>query len=181
MSMDGQQAGPDSGTAQAPVSLDRAILDSLTGLVKFVGAAAHDVSGRIGLAPHDLLAMFKLDDGLSMKELAQRMACDASFVTAVADTLERHGFVRRESSQRDRRVRNLVLTPEGLAAKERLLAELGARMPWCYALDETERREFLRLLRKMCEAPPAAARHGTGSAEKDEAETRTRSLSLSWS
>ena len=57
-----------------------------------------------------------------MKELAQQMGCDASFVTTIADTLERHGFARREPSQRDRRVKNLVLTPEGIAAKERLMA-----------------------------------------------------------
>ena len=31
-----------------------------------------------------------------MKELAQRMGCDASFVTTIADTLEKRGFLRRE-------------------------------------------------------------------------------------
>ena len=80
--------------------------------------------------------MFKLDHVQSMKELAQQMGCDASFVTTVADTLERRGFVRREPSQRDRRVKNLVLTEEGIAAKERLMRELAAKMPWSYALDD---------------------------------------------
>jgi DNA-binding MarR family transcriptional regulator len=84
-----------------------------------------------------------------MKELAQRMGCDASFVTTIADTLEREGLARRAPSLRDRRVKNLVLTPEGIAAKERLMRELATRMPWCYALDETERQCFLKLLNKM--------------------------------
>jgi hypothetical protein len=88
-----------------------------------------------------------------MKELAQRMGCDASFVTAIADTLEKRGFVNREASQRDRRIKNLVLTSEGTAAKERMMAQLAEKMPWCYALDDAERRCFLSLLRKMLDTP----------------------------
>ena len=83
-----------------------------------------------------------------MKELAQQMGCDASFVTSVADTLERRGFARRAPSQRDRRVKNLVLTEEGIAAKERLMRELAVKMPWSYALDDGERCCFLALLKK---------------------------------
>ena len=83
-----------------------------------------------------------------MKELAQHMGRDASFITSVADTLERRGFARRAPSQRDRRVKNLVLTEEGIAAKERLMGELAVKMPWSYALDDGERCCFLELLKK---------------------------------
>jgi len=146
--------GPDAARAEesAP-ALNRDILDALTGLVKHVGVIGHAIAAEFDIAPHDLLAMFKLDGVLTMKELAQHMGCDASFVTTIADTLERHGFARREPSQRDRRVKNLVLTPEGIAAKERLMRELATRMPWCYALDDTERRSFLTLLRKALDSP----------------------------
>ena len=85
------------------------------------------------------------------------MGCDASFVTAIADTLERHGFARRAPSERDRRVKHLLLTEEGIAAKERMMRELAARMPWCYALDDAERRCFLGLLKKMVDAARAQA------------------------
>jgi DNA-binding MarR family transcriptional regulator len=95
-----------------------------------------------------------------MKELAQHMGCDASFVTSVADTLERRGFAKREPSQRDRRVKNLVLTQEGIAAKERLMRELAAKMPWSYALDDSERRCFLALLRKALGTARADAGNG---------------------
>jgi DNA-binding MarR family transcriptional regulator len=137
------------GEAQADASaVNRDILDTLTGLVKQVGGIGQGIAAEFGIAPHDLLAMFKLEGVLSMKELAQHMGCDASFITTVADTLERRGFVRREPSQRDRRVKNLVLTEEGIAAKERLMRELAAKMPWSYALDDGERRCFLTLLKK---------------------------------
>jgi DNA-binding MarR family transcriptional regulator len=141
-------------------ALDRDILDALTTLVKRAGTIGHSIADGFGIAPHDLLALFKLEGGLPMKELAQRMGCDASFVTAIADTLEERGFIRREPGQRDRRVKNLLLTPEGTAAKERMMAQLAAKMPWCYALDDSERACLLTLLRKMLDTPEE------GSAER---------------
>jgi len=138
--------------ADAPV-LDRDILDAFGALVKQLTVLGHSIADSFGIPPSDLLALIKLDGVLTMKELAQRMGCDASFVTAVADTLEQHGLARREPGQRDRRVKNLVLTPDGIAAKERLMAELAARMPWCNALDDAERQCFLGLLKKMLSSP----------------------------
>jgi len=88
-----------------------------------------------------------------MKALAQRMGVDASFVTAVADTLEKRGFVRREPGQRDRRVKNLVLTTDGATAKELMFQQIAEKLPWCYALDDAERKCFLGLLGKMLDAP----------------------------
>jgi DNA-binding MarR family transcriptional regulator len=146
--------GPEEARAEdsAP-ALNRDILDSLTNLVKQAGSVGQAIAGGFGLAPHDLLAMFKLEGPVPMKDLAQRMGCDASFITTIADNLEKRGFINRQPSQRDRRVKNLVLTGEGISAKERLMAQLAAKMPWCYALDEEERRCFLVLLRKMLDTP----------------------------
>jgi MarR family transcriptional regulator, organic hydroperoxide resistance regulator len=133
-------------------ALSREIVDALTAMIKQAGAIGHGIAADFGVSPPDLLALFKLDDGISMKELAARMACDASFATVVTDALEKKGLVRREPSQRDRRVKNLVLTPDGIAAKERLLNELAERMPWCTRLDQAERACFLRLIKKITAA-----------------------------
>ncbi len=142
-------------------ALNRDILDSLTTLIKRAEPVWHSLSTSFALPGPDLLAMFKMEGGLAMKELAQRMGCDASFITTIADNLEKRGYVHREPSKRDRRVKNLVLTHDGIAAKERLLAQLAERMPWCYALDDEERRCFLTLLRKMLETPrPEASPEG---------------------
>ena len=153
--------GPDAARAEesAP-ALNRDILDALTTLVKRAGDVGHSIADGFVLAPHDLLAMFKLEGGLAMKELAQRMGCDASFITTIADNLENHGLLRREPGQRDRRVKNLVLTADGIAAKERMMAQLAERMPWCYALSEQERRCFLGLVRKMIDTPCPVTRRG---------------------
>jgi DNA-binding MarR family transcriptional regulator len=140
------QGSGDTGADASAVNRD--ILDSMTSLIKLVGGIAQGIASEFEIAPHDLLAMFKLDGVMSMKELAQQMGCDASFITSVADTLERRGFARRAPSQRDRRVKNLVLTEDGIAAKERLMGELAVKMPWSYALDDGERCCFLALLKK---------------------------------
>jgi DNA-binding MarR family transcriptional regulator len=132
--------------------VDRAIVNGLTDLVKRAGLISQSIADSFDIAPSDLLALFKLDEVMTMKELAKHMSCDASFVTTIADTLEKRGLARREPSLKDRRVKNLVLTPEGIAAKERMMQELALRMPWCYALNEKERHIFLALIQKMLAA-----------------------------
>jgi DNA-binding MarR family transcriptional regulator len=146
----------DPGTARAEDSapaLDRDILDALTSVLKRLEAAGHAIAAGFGISPPDLFALFKLDEAIPMKDLAQRMGCDASFITTIADSLEARGYARREPGQRDRRIKNLVLTDEGTAAREHLITQLAGKMPWSYALDETERECFLSLLLKMINAP----------------------------
>src|SRR6202161_2430897 len=116
MSMRVQGSGETGADASA---VNRDILDALTGLVKLVGGVAQGIASEFDIAPHDLLAMFKLEGVLSMKELAQHMGCDASFITSVADTLERRGFARREPSQRDRRGEKPFPPPGGGGAQGR--------------------------------------------------------------
>jgi len=140
--------------------MNHEILDAFGNFAKQLGAISHSIAADFGVAPSDLLALFKIDGALPMKELAQRIGCDASFVTAVADALERRGLARREPAERDRRVKMLALTPEGIAAKERLKHELATKMPWCSRLDDTERSCFLSLLRKMTATSPDADRRG---------------------
>jgi len=164
MSIEAEGPGTARAEESAP-ALDRDILDTFALLAKRAATIGHSIAAGLGIAPPDVLALFKLDGGLPMKELAQRMGVDASFVTSIADTLEKRGYVRREPGQRDRRVKNLVLTPEGVAAKERLMGQLAARLPWCYALDEDDRQCFLGLMRKMLDHPePAAGDDGTALA-----------------
>jgi DNA-binding MarR family transcriptional regulator len=97
-------------------------------------------------------ALRRLDDSMSMKELGRRMACDPSFVTMIADALEDRGLARREPSAADRRIKNLVLTPEGIERKSAVDRALLGQMPWAQALDVSERETLLALIRKMLSA-----------------------------
>ena len=140
-------AGP--GRPAGDDGLNQQLADAFTELFK----EAHDLGQRIasdfGLTGSDSKALFLLGTPLTMKELGMRMGCDPSFVTSVADALEKHGLARREPSQRDRRSKNLVLTPEGMRLRGLICGEISARAPWCTTLDTSERQCLLGLIRKM--------------------------------
>jgi MarR family transcriptional regulator, organic hydroperoxide resistance regulator len=104
---------------------------------------------ELGVPMPFVKALHILDSPLAMKELGRRMHCDASFVTLVADMLEKRGLARREPHPADRRVKNLVLTGDGLALKHKIETEITARMPWNQALTCDERSQLLALIRKM--------------------------------
>jgi DNA-binding MarR family transcriptional regulator len=128
--------------------LNQRIFDAFTEFIKQVHTVGQGIAADFGISGSDVMALLKLEVPMTMKELGQKMGCDPSFVTAVADALEKHLLARREPSQRDRRSKNLVLTAEGETARDRLLRELAARAPWC-ALDTGERQCLLGLLSKM--------------------------------
>jgi MarR family transcriptional regulator, organic hydroperoxide resistance regulator len=136
-------AEDDDGT------LNQEILDVLAELIKQAHDLGQGVAAGFGLTGSDAMALAKLDAPMTMKDLGLKLGCDPSFVTTIADALERHGLARREPSQRDRRSKNIVLTPEGVAVRERIISELTAKAPWCTRLATAERRCLLTLMRKM--------------------------------
>jgi DNA-binding MarR family transcriptional regulator len=129
--------------------LNQQISDTFPELFKLFHDLGQRIAIEFGFNASDAIALMKLDAPLTMKELGQRMGCDPSFITTIADSLEKHGLARREPSLRDRRSKNIVLTQEGEAVRERLFRELMTRAPWCTALDTGERRCLLGLMRKM--------------------------------
>jgi MarR family transcriptional regulator, organic hydroperoxide resistance regulator len=142
-----------AGTVTAPVAgdeeLNQQIADTVGDLVRHAHDLGQDVAAKFGLTVSDSKALFMLETPMTMKDLGLRMGCDPSFITTVADALEKHGLARREPSQRDRRSKNIVLTPEGMKLREQICAELMARAPWSTALDTSERTCLLGLMRKM--------------------------------
>jgi len=129
--------------------LNQQILDTFGGMSQHAHDLSQSIAADFGLTGSDAMALLKLETPMTMKDLGLKMGCDPSFVTSVADALEKHGLARREPSQRDRRSKNIVLTPEGVQVRDRLYAEFAARAPWCTSLDTSERRCLLGLLRKM--------------------------------
>jgi DNA-binding MarR family transcriptional regulator len=129
--------------------LNLEIMDALSELIKRASVLGQGIAQHFGLPVSDLVGLHKLEEPLTMKELGQRLHCDPSFVTMIANGLEKHGLARRETSERDRRIKSVVLTPEGAATRERLETELCTRAPWAYVLDVGERECLLGILRKL--------------------------------
>ncbi len=140
---------PLTAEAVTDEQLNQQISDTLPELIKHVHELGQAIATEYGMTSSDAVALFKLDAPMTMKELGQRMGCDPSFITTIADALEKHGLARREPSLRDRRSKNIVLTPEGVTVRDKICAELTGRAPWCTALDTGERRCLLGLIRKM--------------------------------
>lgn len=142
--------------------LNEEIFSAFAELIGRFLAEGERVAGRYGVPVFTVKAMHWLGGGLPMKELGRRLRCDPSFVTTVADSLEERGLARREPCPADRRVRNLVLTPEGRDFKARLERELLDSMPWSGTLSRSERKSLLALLRKLATAAPAPQHAGRG-------------------
>lgn len=136
--------------------LDQEIFDAMTEFVGHLMQHGEQLSQRYDVPVSALKALRRLDAPVAMKDLGQRMRCDPSFVTMVADTLEQRGLARREPNAADRRIKNLVLTERGQELKAAVEHEMLGLMPWTHALDRSEREQFLDLLRKMCKALAAS-------------------------
>jgi len=135
--------------------LDLEILDSVAGLFGRLVAEGETLAKSFGIPVFVIKALHMLDNPLAMKDLGQRMHCDPSFITSIADTLEKHGLAVREPDPADRRVKRLVLTPAGADLKARLENEVLSRTPWRQCLTREQRTNLLTLIRAM--SPPLSA------------------------
>ena len=135
--------------------LDAEILESMAELLAAMLTRAEEVAQRHGVPIFFLKALHRLDCPLAMKELGLRMKCDPSFVTSIADQLEKRGLATRESDPADRRVKRIALTPAGLELKQRIETEILNGLPWRHALDDDERACLLGLVRKLLPAAQA--------------------------
>lgn len=136
--------------------LDQDIFDAMAGFLGELLQHGDQLAKEFGVPVFCLKALHRLGTPLTMKELGGQLHCDRSFVTMIADTLEERGLARREPHPVDRRIKNLVLTGEGIALKERLEAALAAQMPWSQTLDLDEKASLLALIHKMTKAGTAA-------------------------
>jgi DNA-binding MarR family transcriptional regulator len=166
--------------------LDTELADAFGELVEQTIQRFEEIGRRFSLPAFAVKALNMLTSPMAMKELGQRFHCDPSFVTSIADLLDTHGLARRETDSKDRRIKNLMLTAKGLELRERLEREMTAIMPWTQALDESERRCLLGLLRKMIKAgqrngtdgsPPASTARTASATSKASAAAKASATS----
>ena len=135
--------------------LDLEILDAVAGLFAQLVTEGEAVAKSFGIPVFVIKALHMLDTPLAMKDLGRRMHCDPSFITSIADTLEKYGLAAREPDPGDRRVKRLVLTPAGAELKGRIEDDVLSRAPWRQALTTQQRASLLALLHTM--SPPLSA------------------------
>lgn len=132
----------------------RDLLISGQGHDMFLGACS-----SIGLTPGPAKALLRLHDEpqQSMRDLAQLLGCDASYITALTDVLEQRGFAERRVHPRDRRIKVVAITAAGEEAKARALSVLHEPPASLSVLNASELRQLRDLMAKLQRARQAQA------------------------
>jgi DNA-binding MarR family transcriptional regulator len=108
--------------------------------------------GELGLPVHLARAIVLLSTPSPMRDLADWLQCDRSYVTSLADQLEGRGLVTRVVGE-DRRVKLLALTDAGEAMRDRISAAVAEHNMILLRLSESERRHLAPLLEKLLRDP----------------------------
>ncbi|MDP9224300.1 MAG: MarR family transcriptional regulator, partial [Actinomycetota bacterium] len=91
-------------------TLTEEIIDLVFEFVGRMGAHLDRCAAEFDLSHPQALALLRLEQPRPMRDLAERLRCDASNITGIVDRLETRGLVKRQVDGADRRVKNLVLT-----------------------------------------------------------------------
>ncbi len=120
-----------------------------------LGARAQFVAAMadLELTPVQGIVLRRLDPDrpTPMNELAEALACDASNVTGLVDRLEARGFVERHAAPADRRVRTLVLTRDGIAARRRVTERMSEPPEAIMRLSARDQRALRDVLRRAAD------------------------------
>ena len=95
-------------------------------------------------------------DGMTVKALGERLLLDSGTLTPLLKRLETAGLVKRERDERDQRVVNITLTPEGQALRERA-ARVPQAMAEAIGRSEEDRTALQRELIRLRDMLNAAA------------------------
>lgn len=99
------------------------------------------------------------EPGLDQARLAGAIAYDRATIGGVVDRLVAKGLVQRSVSRRDRRARELTLTPRGQALLERVRPAVERlQSDILQGLDAGERAQLVALLKKATDAGNALSR-----------------------
>ncbi|WP_336208824.1 MarR family winged helix-turn-helix transcriptional regulator [Nonomuraea sp. LPB2021202275-12-8] len=108
---------------------ERELCGLVNGLARQIGDHVRERAATLGLTAPQATALRELTGPMTMGELAERMSCEPSNATFVADKLEKQGLLERRPHPTDRRARQLVLTGDGRELRERLLRLLSQDSP----------------------------------------------------
>ncbi|MGW3345145.1 MarR family winged helix-turn-helix transcriptional regulator [Nonomuraea rubra] len=115
--------------AEAQALAERNLCGLVSALSRQIEQHVRERAVTLNLTAPQATALRELSGPLTMRDLADRMGCEPSNATFVIDRLEEQGLVERRPHPSDRRAKQLVLTSEGSALRERLLEILTEGSP----------------------------------------------------
>ncbi len=110
------------------------------------------VFGEMDLPPQQIIAIICVEEKgvCSLGDLAKELHVSAPTVTGIVDRLERDGFMKRVPDEKDRRVTNVVITPEAKKIANQFRKNIKER--WAYILNNLpaeDREGPLNMLKKI--------------------------------
>lgn len=118
----------------------------------------HAACDAINVGPPAMKMLLSMEPGVGtpMRVFADKMRCDASWITSLVDDLEARGLVERRILPTDRRVKTIVITKAGMAAQAKAKKVLHTPPSSINALSVDEQRQLRDLLRKLVAASPGS-------------------------
>jgi DNA-binding MarR family transcriptional regulator len=98
------------------------------------------------------------ESGSPMNELAETLACDASYVTGLVDKLESRGLVQRTPKPEDRRIKLIGLTPQGREIRKRLYERVSQPPAFIAAMSPADQEALRDIFRRAAAHLPGADR-----------------------
>jgi DNA-binding MarR family transcriptional regulator len=114
-----------------------------------VGAELGDLG--LSFAQAHALRLLDPEQPMPMSALAERLFCDASNVTGIADRLEARGLVERQSAEGDRRVKALTITRAGMKLRDQVMELMNEPPAAIAALSESDQRALRDILARAVE------------------------------
>ncbi|GAA3150117.1 MarR family transcriptional regulator [Planomonospora alba] len=116
-------------SSEPQAAAERELCGLVNGLAQQIAVHVRECAAVLGLTSAQATALREMTGPMTMRELAERMSCEPSNATFVVDKLEKQGLIERRAHPTDRRAKQLVLTAEGDALRERLLGLLVQDSP----------------------------------------------------
>lgn len=107
-----------------------------------------EIAASQNIPVHLARAVLLLEQPEPMNELSQKLVCDKSYITQLADQLEELKLIERVPGA-DRRTKLLSLTATGKDLSEKLASAAGNQSPIMKSLTDDERSQLEVLLAKI--------------------------------
>jgi DNA-binding MarR family transcriptional regulator len=108
------------------------------------------IADDLGLSEAQCHVLRELDPEapIAMCRVAEALGCDPSNVTGIVRRLEERKLVERRADERDRRVKQLVLTLRGRALRQQLLDALSEPPSMLESLSPADQKMLCAILRR---------------------------------
>ncbi|MEU4547466.1 MarR family winged helix-turn-helix transcriptional regulator [Nonomuraea dietziae] len=126
-------------TPEPQTIAERQLCGLVNGLAQQIADHLRERAVTLGLTAAQATALREMAGPMTMRDLAERMSCEPSNATFVVDKLEKQGLIERRAHPTDRRAKQLILTAEGSALRERLLELLAQDSPLAGLAPEQQR------------------------------------------